>query len=94
MQRPGLYSTPARLLHSRSGSSTVCMAWHGRAWRKASMPLPGFAFQVRCVCAQTPGVNPYERVLMAFIRLFFPIWFAYLLIMVAFRIGVKKKRDK
>lgn len=43
---------------------------------------------------QTPAINPYEKVLMATIRLFFPIWFAYLLIMVAFRIGVKKKRDK
>lgn len=43
---------------------------------------------------QTPGVNPYESVLFSCIRLFFPIWFAYLLITVAFRIGVKKKRDK
>ena len=44
--------------------------------------------------AQPTPVNPYDKVLMAFIRLFFPIWFAYMLIMVAFRIGVKKKRDK
>ncbi len=44
--------------------------------------------------AQATPVNPYEKVLMSCIRLFFPIWFAYLLIIVAFRIGVKKKRDK
>ncbi|KAK9821723.1 hypothetical protein WJX81_004862 [Elliptochloris bilobata] len=40
--------------------------------------------------ADTP-VNRYTVILAAFIRLFFPIWFAYLLIRVAFRIGVKKR---
>ncbi|BDA40994.1 ATP-dependent zinc metalloprotease FTSH, chloroplastic [Coccomyxa sp. Obi] len=39
-------------------------------------------------------LNQFDKVIMSFIRLFFPIWFAYLMIMVAFRIGVKKKRDR
>ncbi len=43
---------------------------------------------------QTEPLNQFDKVIMSFIRLFFPIWFAYLMIMVAFRIGVKKKRDR
>ncbi len=43
---------------------------------------------------QAEPLNQFDKVIMSFIRLFFPIWFAYLMIMVAFRIGVKKKRDR
>ncbi len=93
MQRPALRCAPVRLLHSSSGFVIICAAMD-MARREARRSLLGSALHEGYVCAQTPGVNPYERVLMAFIRLFFPIWFAYLLIMVAFRIGVKKKRDK
>ena len=37
--------------------------------------------------------SPYSVIVANMIRLFFPIWFSYLLIQVAFRIGVKR-RDK
>ena len=43
---------------------------------------------------QADHLNQFDAVILTFIRLFFPIWFAYLMIMVAFRIGVKKKRDR
>jgi len=43
---------------------------------------------------QADPINPFDQVITSFIQLFFPIWFAYLMIMFAFRIGVKKKRDK
>ena len=39
-------------------------------------------------------LNRFDAVIMTFIRLLFPIWFAYLLIMAVFRIGVKKRRDR
>ena len=40
---------------------------------------------------QETGVNRYSIIVANMIRLFFPIWFSYLLIMVAFRIGVKRR---
>ena len=43
---------------------------------------------------QIPKANPYEAILLNCTRLFFPIWFAYILVKISFRIGVKKKRDK
>jgi len=46
-----------------------------------------------CILQAEP-LNQFDKVTMTFIRLLFPIWFAYLMIMVAFRIGVKKKRDR
>ena len=44
--------------------------------------------------AQMDKLNRFDAVIMTFIRLLFPIWFAYLLIMAVFRIGVKKRRDR
>ena len=46
------------------------------------------------VCLQMDRLNRFDAVIMTFIRLLFPIWFAYLLIMAVFRIGVKKRRDR
>lgn len=46
-----------------------------------------------CILQAEP-LNQFDKVTMTFIRLLFPIWFAYLMITVAFRIGVKKKRDR
>ena len=43
---------------------------------------------------QMDRLNRFDAVIMTFIRLLFPIWFAYLLIMAVFRIGVKKRRDR
>jgi hypothetical protein len=47
-----------------------------------------------CASYQADKPNQFDAVIFTFIRLFFPIWFAYLMIMVAFRIGVKKRRDR
>jgi len=53
-----------------------------------------YASLMLCVHMQTPAANPYEATVISLIRLFFPIWFAYILVKIAFRIGIKKKRDK
>jgi cell division protease FtsH len=43
---------------------------------------------------QPSDVNPALPVVHALVRLIFPVWFSFLLIKFAFRIGRKKKRDK
>ncbi len=43
--------------------------------------------------SQDTPTNRYMFIWHTIVRMFFPIWFAYLLIMFAFRIGVKR-RDK
>lgn len=43
---------------------------------------------------QYEDYNHFQAIVVNVVRLIFPIWFAYILIMFAFRIGVKKKRDR
>lgn len=46
------------------------------------------------VYIETPDTNPAMPVVHAILRLVFPVWFSFLLVKFAFRIGRKKKRDK
>lgn len=46
------------------------------------------------VYIDTPTPNPALPLVHAVIRLVFPVWFSFLLVKFAFRVGRKKKRDK
>ena len=71
-------------------------------WHSVALDLAAIHWLPHVMCLYISGwllvqaerLNQFDKVIMSFIRLFFPIWFAYLMIMVAFRIGVKKKRDR
>lgn len=46
------------------------------------------------VYIETPSPNPALPLVHAVLRLVFPVWFSFLLVKFAFRVGRKKKRDK
>lgn len=46
------------------------------------------------VYIESPELNPALPIVHALMRLVFPVWFSFLLVKFAFRLGRKKKRDK
>ena len=88
-----LYSGDRRSLYV----TTKATAPGGVRTEKVGLPFDPDLFDhmvEHSVYIETPTPNPALPLVHAVLRLVFPVWFSFLLVKFAFRVGRKKKRDK
>jgi cell division protease FtsH len=77
--------------------TTKATAPGGARTEKVGLPFDPDLFDhmvEHSVYIETPTPNPALPLVHAVLRLVFPVWFSFLLVKFAFRVGRKKKRDK